>query len=602
MFKPTRIKRTIFFIFFDIVISFLTLFFAYNLRFNFDVPQEFFNNFIIVFMTITLLKILTMYYFKIYKVSWRFFSLSEVKKLLDAHIAAYLLFVIVYYIFPDSFSPFSRSVLLIDLFLSMMFIGFFRILKRLVIEGGHDVSLKKTLLIGASPYAQTLFKQKNDFYISAVVDDSNMMVGSYFSNIHVRKMDDIEKIVKEESIESVIITKELEQTTLKELYSRLNLLNIHDIKLATLSKKEATLKNITVEDLLARHPKDLDKKAITSFIKNKVVLITGAGGSIGSEISRQCVEFGAKELILLDNSEFNLYSITDTLKGANIHSIMQSVLDVNRLEKVFVQYKPDIVIHAAAYKHVPLCEENISMAIENNVLGTKNCIDVSIKYGVDKFVMISTDKAVRPTNVMGTTKRICELYAQNVVPLENDISNKDANNTEIVAVRFGNVLGSSGSVIPKFKSQIERGENLTVTHPEITRYFMLIPEACELVLQAASLAKGGEIFILDMGEPIKIADLANKMIELSGKENISIEFTGLRPGEKLYEELLIDESDVSTEYESITAAKATKYDIEKLNFDIEELLNTEDKLSKLKEIVPEFNHQMNIDTTATLKK
>ncbi|MGJ0288450.1 UDP-N-acetylglucosamine 4,6-dehydratase (configuration-retaining) [Aliarcobacter cryaerophilus] len=343
------------------------------------------------------------------------------------------------------------------------------------------------------------------------------------------------------------------------------------------------LKDIGVEDLLARYPKDLDKNAIQNFIKDKIVLITGAGGSIGSEISRQCKAYGAKQLILVDHSEFNLYSILEELQDENIIPIMQSVKDIDILESTFSKYRPQIVIHAAAYKHVPLVEHNILEGITNNIIGTKNTIDLSIKYKVEKFVLISTDKAVRPTNVMGTTKRVCELYAQNV----------DSKNTEIVAVRFGNVLGSSGSVIPKFKAQIEAGKNITVTHPEITRYFMLIPEACELVLQAASIGKGGEIFILDMGEPIKIVDLAKKMIELSGRSEIGIEFCGLRPGEKLYEELLIDDSDKKTQYESITVASSTIFDINNLNKKIEELLICEDKISKLKEIVPEFDHRLN---------
>jgi FlaA1/EpsC-like NDP-sugar epimerase len=345
----------------------------------------------------------------------------------------------------------------------------------------------------------------------------------------------------------------------------------------------AQLKDISVEDLLARHPKDLDKKAIENFIKEKKVLITGAGGSIGSEIARQCALFGAKELILLDHSEYNLYAIAEELAIYKPALVMQSVVNKDLLDKSFEKHKPDIVIHAAAYKHVPLVEENITEAIINNVVGTKNAIDCAIKHGVKKFLLISTDKAVRPTNVMGTTKRICELYAQNV----------EANSTEIVAVRFGNVLGSSGSVIPKFRSQIEQGGPITITHPDITRYFMLIPEACELVLQAASLGKGGEIFILDMGEPVKIVDLAQKMIELSGRDDIGIEFVGLRPGEKLYEELLIDDSKVNTEYESITVAGKTEYDIVKLNHDIFELVSTKDKIEKLKEIVPEFDHKAN---------
>jgi len=262
---------------------------------------------------------------------------------------------------------------------------------------------------------------------------------------------------------------------------------------------------------------------------------------------------------------------------------MQSVVHQKQLRKTFERYRPQIIIHAAAYKHVPLVEENIEEAILNNIVGTKNCIDTAIAYKAEKFILISTDKAVRPTNVMGTTKRVCELYAQNV----------NASETEIVAVRFGNVLGSSGSVIPKFKQQIEAGGPVTVTHPEITRYFMLIPEACELVLQAGAIGQGGEIFILDMGSPVKIVDLAKKMIELSGREGIEIVFTGLRPGEKLYEELLIDESDMHTAYKSITVAAPTHYPIDQLNSDIEALMQEENKIAKLKEIVQEFNHMPN---------
>ena len=287
-------------------------------------------------------------------------------------------------------------------------------------------------------------------------------------------------------------------------------------------------------------------------------------------------------MILLDHSEFNLYTIAEELSNFEPILVMQSVVNKDFLDLTFEKYKPQIVIHAAAYKHVPLVEDNIPEAILNNVIGTKNSIDCAIKHNVEKFVLISTDKAVRPTNVMGTTKRICELYAQNVKP----------RNTEIVAVRFGNVLGSSGSVIPKFKMQISKDGPITVTHPDITRYFMLIPEACELVLQAASIGKGGEIFILDMGEPIKIVDLAKKMIELSGKDNIKIEFTGLRPGEKLFEELLIDDSEANTQYKSITVAGKTFYDIDKLDEDILVLVNCKDKLEKLKLIIPEFKHKI----------
>ena len=571
----------------DTLISLFTLYFAYNLRFNFQIPANFIDNFFFIFIILFSMKIMVFVYFRLYRTAWRFFSLHEVKKILIAHIIIYTLFFIMFLLFKEKMEPLARSIIIIDFLLSLIFITLLRLSKRIILESGKNTKYKNTLIIGANSSINSLLHDKKNLQYTpvAIVDTNEILVGTYILNLKVYSFEDLKKVVKTKSIEAVIISKDYSQKRLVEIYETLNELEINDIKIInTLSsndKKE--LKDISVEDLLARHPKDLDKEKIQDFIKDKVVLITGAGGSIGSEISRQCYKFGAKQLILLDHSEFNLYQITEELKNANIVSVMQTVRKIEFLEKTFEKYKPQIVIHAAAYKHVPLVEDNILEGISNNIIGTKNCIDTSIKYGVEKFVLISTDKAVRPTNVMGTTKRICELYAQNV----------DAKNTEIVAVRFGNVLGSSGSVIPKFKSQIELGKNITVTHPDITRYFMLIPEACELVLQAASIGKGGEIFILDMGEPIKIVDLAKKMIELSGRDDISIEFCGLRPGEKLYEELLINDSDKKTDYESITVASPTYFDIDELNKKIEELLVCENKIEKLKQIVPEFNHQLN---------
>jgi UDP-N-acetyl-D-glucosamine 4,6-dehydratase len=407
------------------------------------------------------------------------------------------------------------------------------------------------------------------------------LAGNYFKNIKVYKEEKLQSLISVCGCKTVIITKDLEQKKLDNLVEKLLSLGIKEIKKTTLFEDEKTaLRDVSITDLLARKPKDLDKTAIEEFIKDKTVLITGAGGSIGSELSRQCIKFGARHIILLDHSEYNLYKIEQELEGESITAVLQSVADRKLLEKTFKRFNIDILFHAAAYKHVPLVEENMEEAILNNIIGTKNCMDLAVKYGVKKFVMISTDKAVRPTNVMGATKRVCELYGQNL----------QTKKTEIVSVRFGNVLGSSGSVIPKFKKQIEKGGPITVTHPKITRYFMLIPEACQLVLQAGSLGKGGELFILDMGEPVKIVDLAKKMCELSGRDDIKIVFTGLRKGEKLYEELLINEADAKTKYDSIMIAKPTFYDINKLQKQIEELLRSEDKIAILKKIVPEFKH------------
>ena len=517
----------------------------------------------------------------------------------------------------------TLSFLASELFLYIFVINFIMYLYYYLVNRSRVEKTKSVVIYGAGKEGIKLESElsNREYKVKCFVDDDKTMQNRSIDSIKVISKHDLKDKIKDDKLDLLVVALPLvEKGTIKEIYNDLNMY-FKEIKIlpsmdAILEGEDfsAQLKDISVEDLLARNPQDLDKSKIAEFIKDKTILVTGAGGSIGSEICRQCEKFGAKKLILLDNSEFNLYSITEEIQKVEIVSVMQNVVDKKFLESTFKAHMPEIVIHAAAYKHVPMVEANIYEGILNNVIGTKNVIDLSIKYGVQKVVMISTDKAVRPTNVMGATKRICELYAQNKgtafcdsknVSSENkgtafcdsknvSLENSNGSGTDIVAVRFGNVLGSSGSVIPKFKFQIENGKNITVTHPDITRYFMLIPEACELVLQAAAIGTGGEIFILDMGEPVKIVDLAQKMIDLSGREDIAIEFTGLRPGEKLYEELLISESSTKTDYESITVAAPTKYDIDKLNQDITELLECDDKLAKLKEIVPEFNHKTNI--------
>ena len=480
-----------------------------------------------------------------------------------------------------------------ELFTFLFSINFMMYAYSYYINRSRIVKSKDVVIFGAGKAGLKLEEEfrNTPYRIRYFVDDAKVLHGRSIDGIPIISHEELKKRIGSGKLDLLVIAlPSTSASRIKEIYENLHeyftkiqiLPSLDEMLMDKPFSKQ--LKNISVADLLARHPQDLDKKEIENFIKNKVVLVTGAGGSIGSEIVRQCVRYGAKKLVLLDHSEYNLYKIEQEVREeADVACVMQSVVDRKLLQKTLSEYKPHIVIHAAAYKHVPLVEENVEEAILNNIIGTKNCIDLSIEYGVEKFILISTDKAVRPTNVMGTTKRICELYAQNV----------HSQGTEIVAVRFGNVLGSSGSVIPKFKEQIAKGGPITVTHPEITRYFMLIPEACELVLQAGAIGKGGEIFILDMGEPVKIVDLAKKMIELSGRDDIEIVFTGLRPGEKLYEELLIDESDMHTQYKSITVATPTSYDIEKLRKDIEELVSCKDKLKKLQEIVPEFNHQTN---------
>ena len=356
------------------------------------------------------------------------------------------------------------------------------------------------------------------------------------------------------------------------------------------------MRDVDLRDLIGREEVKLDKSGIEKYINNKVVLVTGGGGSIGSELCRQIAKFNPKLLLILDIYENNAYDLQNELSykepELNKKVIIASVRDKARLNQIISAYKPNIIFHAAAHKHVPLMEDNPSEAIKNNVIGTLNMAQIASQYKVEKFVLISTDKAVNPTNVMGATKRLCEMIVQAV-------NHERGNKTEFVAVRFGNVLGSNGSVIPLFKRQIKNGGPLTLTHKDITRYFMLIPEAAQLVLQAGAYAKGGEIFVLDMGKPVKIYDLAENLIRLSGytpNKDIKIEITGLRPGEKLYEELLMNNDNLTkTAHNKIFIDKPETISLNKIIKQIDDLLfvakigNKNMLKDKLKEIVPTYN-------------
>ena len=578
----------------DIFISILSVYIAFLLRFSGDIPNEFYKGALLSASSLTAIKIFYFWFLRIYLVPWRFFGLYEARKLFYAHVMAALTFLILFFLASKIFNPFPRSVIIIDAAISFILIGGIRISKRMFLSEKKNITNNEPcIFVGATSKTFHVLKCMRQKYINyypvGVVDGRAELVGTYCENYVVRAKSEIPQMIKDSGAKTAIIALALYPDELKQLYDELFAYGLKDIKLFSLLGDESKkIRDVSIEDLLARKPKDLDTKAIENFIKDKIVLVTGAGGTIGSEICKQCLKFGAKRLIMVEHSEFNLYSINEAT-GADARNELKMINVVYRheLEEVFAEFHPEVVVHAAAYKHVPLCEFNPHLAVKNNVIGTKNVIDLSKKYGAKKVVLISTDKAVRPTNIMGTTKRICELYALN--------SNDAASDTQIVAVRFGNVLGSSGSVIPKFKRQIEANEPLTVTHPEITRYFMLVSEACQLVLQAASIAQGGELFVLDMGEPVKIADLAKRMLQLAGKEELGIKFVGLRPGEKLYEELLIDENDKSTKYQSIFVTHSAKYDLQELNSQIEELSECEDAqvADKLKCIVPEFSHRLN---------
>ena len=363
----------------------------------------------------------------------------------------------------------------------------------------------------------------------------------------------------------------------------------------TLTGKEQ-LKDIQIEDLLPRNPININLMEIATHIEGKRVMVTGAAGSIGSEIVRQVASFNPFNIILIDQAETPLHDMRLELQkkwiDINTNIIVADVGNATRMERIFAKTRPQYIFHAAAYKHVPMMEDNVSESIQTNVLGTKILADLAVKYGAQKFVMISTDKAVNPSNVMGCSKRISEIYVQS---LSRHLEANGQKTTQFITTRFGNVLGSNGSVIPLFREQIKNGGPLTVTHPEIIRYFMTIPEACQLVLEAGSMGKGGEIYLFDMGKPVKILDLAKRMIRLSGSQNIKIEFTGLRHGEKLYEELLnASENTIKTHHEKIMIAQVREYEYEKVKDQIEGLIEISYQyddmrtVKKMKEIVPEF--------------
>ena len=422
------------------------------------------------------------------------------------------------------------------------------------------------------------------------IDDDSVVRQNTIDSIKVLSLDEFKSNCAISDIDEVIIA--MPSLSNEEIISKYDQLDFFDGSVKMLPPLDEILSDrslfqqleeISLENFLTRHVRGLDNEIVRGFIEDKIILITGAGGTIGGELARQCAKANAKLIVLLDHSEYGLYEICEELREYSIAPALVSVTKEREVGEVLSKYKPEIVLHAAAYKHVPLCEDNVNSATFNNIIGTKNIIDQSILNDVKDFVLISSDKAVRPTNVMGATKRVCELYCQNVNP----------KNTKIISVRFGNVLGSSGSVIPKFIKQINMGGPVTVTHPDITRYFMLTSEACELVLQAAANGKGGEVYILDMGEAVKIVDLAKRMIYLSGRKNIEIVFTGLRPGEKLYEELLIDDAVDKTSCDQIMIAKNTVFSVDKLEELISKLVNANDKISVMKEIVPEFIHNPN---------
>lgn len=485
---------------------------------------------------------------------------------------------------------------------------------RVLVKTVYDVSIdtfnaRPTVILGIDEGGIGLAKLvRNDkslrMRLFGFVSDGNNVRHKVLMGLDVYRYSDVRRLVKQKHIECLLVSQGAidEFRKDKALQDMLIAEGVH-IYMPRANEEwnpampDATLKEVSIEDLLPRDEISIDLKSVADTLHGKCILVTGSAGSIGSEIVKQLCQFNPRELVLIDSAETPQHDIRLMMAKRYPHikaeTIVTSITGQLRMENIFRRFRPDYVFHAAAYKHVPMMENNPTESVENNIYGTKVLADMAVKYGVKKFVMISTDKAVNPTNVMGCSKRICEMYVQS---LNNAVrSGKVEGCTQFVTTRFGNVLGSNGSVIPLFKQQIKAGGPVTVTDPNIIRYFMLIPEACELVLEAGVKGNGGEIFVFDMGNPVKIADLAQRMINLSGAKNVEIKYTGLRAGEKLYEEVLNDkESTKPSFHEKIRIANVREYDYSEVERDIEELIEVskqyDDMLTvkKMKEIVPEF--------------
>lgn len=595
----------------DILICLFALFFAYLIRFDFiSFPiEDEWPILKIALPVFILVRIFTFYFGKTYAGIVRYTSTQDTKRIFIVVTVGSAVFGLLmpfwYQVFDSYFLPIS--IVIMDYFLTVFLMITFRIVVKLVYAEQINPSKERSniIIFGAGELGhitkRTLDRDAGTKYkVLAFIDDDPNKAGKMLEGVKILPTNKLEYLIRNNKVQELVVAivhpeqEKLDDIVDKCLQNEVEVLTIPPVQNwinGQLSIKQ--IKKVKIEDLLGRKPIQLDEKNIQSKMNHKVILITGAAGSIGSEIVRQLTRYDIRKLILLDQAESALYDFEMELRSKNLIDLCEIVVaDVTHLERmrrVFDFFKPEVVFHAAAYKHVPLMENNPSEAIKTNVEGTKNIVDLSIEFQVERFVMVSTDKAVNPTNVMGASKRVAEIYAQ---------SNASKGKTKFITTRFGNVLGSNGSVIPLFRKQIESGGPLTVTHPEVTRYFMTIPEACQLVLEAGAMGNGGEIFVFDMGKSIKIVDLAINMIKLSGlipEKDIKIKFVGLRPGEKLYEEVLSDkENTITTHHAQILIAKVRQYQLIEVNEQINKLIalfNTQNNLEivqQLKLIVPEF--------------
>ena len=525
----------------------------------------------------------------------------------------YLALTAIVLLFPGEFItlPFKPSVLVISYIFNLFLMSTSRVAAKVLYDWWkqHQRVTTRVMIYGAKSAGVNIAKSLrvmpgNNFSIFGFIADEEELIGKSLMGVTVYPNDEhLGELLARKGVHTIIISpKKMSELKNTDFADRMMHENIKLLGTAPLSEwdgrnlQSGDIKEIQIEDLLQRDPIKIDLRKVASHLEGKRVMVTGAAGSIGSEIMRQVASFNPYMLILVDQAETPLHDVrlelADNWKNLEAHTIVADIANQTRMEQIFAEYKPQYIFHAAAYKHVPMMEDNVSESIQTNVAGTRNIADLAVKYGADKFVMISTDKAVNPTNVMGCSKRICEIYVQS---LAKKLQKEGKQTTQFITTRFGNVLGSNGSVIPRFREQIQHGGPVTVTHPEIIRYFMTIPEACRLVLEAGSMGNGGEIYIFDMGKPVKILDLAKRMIKLSGRTDVQISFTGLRHGEKLYEELLnVKELTKPTHHEKIMIANVREYDYDEVKEQIQHLVDVSYSYDQMKivgamkDLVPEF--------------
>ena len=597
---------------FDACIVALSVVFAYFVRFQFAEVQRMGSAPWLAIVIVTAVNLIFFKLFRTYSNILRLSSFVDVMHIFVATTLSFFCCVVLALLWPPVFGkPLTYvSVLIISYVFGFMILTISRMMVKMLYDNfkqSRQVQ-QNTYIYGTDTgidIAKALRSEAdNRFRIMGFVSDNQDVIGKVMMGVSVYPNDDKvpERMHRDHVTAMIVSPAKAELLKKSDLADRLLKEGVKIYLAPEVSDEweagpqKRVVKEVQIEDLLGRDPIKINLQEIARHLEGKRVLITGAAGSIGSEIMRQVAMFNPYQLILIDSAETPLHDLRLELKNKwseiEAPTIVANITNKPRMESIFAEYKPDYVFHAAAYKHVPMMEDNVSEAIQNNVLGTKIIADLAVKYKVGRFVMVSTDKAVNPSNVMGCSKRICEIYVQ---ALARKIQKDGSAPTQFITTRFGNVLGSNGSVIPLFRKQIAAGGPVTVTHPEIIRYFMTIPEACQLVLEAGSMGKSGEIYIFDMGEPVKIADLAKRMIQLSGRNDVRIEYTGLRHGEKLYEELLASrENTKPTSHDKIMIASVREYDYEDISDDIDLLIQSSYQfdsmatVARMKDLVPEF--------------